>query len=197
MTGFSQQTVQKLAHFGRIFKRFAADQRGVGAVEFAIIAPVLLMVYIGSFEISTGFSVARKVARASSAVADLVTQGSQTTKEELDTMDDVARSIISPYDASQMKLKITGIKVIVGGAATVAWSRDETGSTPYTKNSPTTVPAELVSVGGFVVRTELVVPHQLLLFAPGLAPSSAKTINLSKTYYYRQRIGDDIACSNC
>ena len=56
------------------FRDFWRDRKGTGAIEFAILAPLLIVAYIGSFEISLGFSVARKVSRASSTVADVLTQ---------------------------------------------------------------------------------------------------------------------------
>ena len=46
------------------FSAFWRDRKGTGAIEFAIIAPLLIMAYIGCFEISVGFNVARKVSRA-------------------------------------------------------------------------------------------------------------------------------------
>ncbi|WEX88625.1 pilus assembly protein [Sinorhizobium garamanticum] len=173
------------------------DRRGVGGVEFAIIAPLLIMLYIGSFEISLGFTVARKVARASSAVADIVSQQTDVNKALLDNMKHVALSIMAPYDGSGYTLKITGIQVTGTTSGKVVWSRDQNGATPYAVDSTATVPAELDAVNAFVIRTELVVPHDLLFFAPGLESSTLKTIDLSKTSYYRQRFGDTIKCTDC
>ncbi|MCA1405837.1 pilus assembly protein [Ensifer sp. IC3342] len=173
------------------------DRRGVGGVEFAIIAPLLLMLYIGAFEISLGFTVARKVSRASSAVADIVSRQTDVNKALLDNMKHVALSIMAPYDSSGYTLKITGIQVTGTTSGKVVWSRDQNGARPYAVDSIATVPADLDSVNAFVVRTELVVPHDLLLFAPGLESSTLKTIDLSKTSYYRQRFGDTIKCTDC
>lgn len=173
------------------------DRRGVGGVEFAIIAPLLLMLYIGAFEISLGFTVARKVARASSAVSDIVSQQTDVNKTLLDNMKNVALSIVAPYDSTGYTLKITGIQVTGTTSGKVVWSRDQNGATPYAVGATATVPAELDAVNAFVVRTELVVPHELLLFAPGLESSTLKTIDLSKTSYYRQRFGDTIKCTDC
>ncbi|WP_083338342.1 TadE/TadG family type IV pilus assembly protein [Ensifer sp. LCM 4579] len=176
--------------------RFFRDRRGVGAVEFAIVAPLLIMTYIGAFELSLGFTVLRKVARASSAVADIVSQKQDVDKVFLDGMKKVAESILAPYESSNFTLKITGIQVTGTTTGKVVWSRDQAGGTPYSANSTTTVPADLEAVNAFVVRTELVVPHKLLLFAPNLN-STISTIDLSKTAYYRQRFGTTIACTNC
>ncbi|MBP1887937.1 TadE/TadG family type IV pilus assembly protein [Sinorhizobium mexicanum] len=173
------------------------DRRGVGGVEFAIVAPLLLMLYLGAFEISLGFTVARKVARASSAVADIISQQTDVDKALLDNMRNVALSIVAPYDSTGYTLRITGIQVTGTTSGKVVWSRDQNGAAPYTVNSTATVPAELDAVNAFVVRTELIVPHDLLLFAPGLESSTLKTIDLSKTSYYRQRFGDTIKCTDC
>lgn len=173
------------------------DRKGTGAIEFAIIAPLLIMAYIGSFEISLGFSIARKVSRASSTVADILTQQTTVDTKTLDGMKDVAKGVMSPFEMTDYSLKMTGIKVTGAGTGTVAWSRDENGGTPYQAGSPVTLPSDISSVNAFIVRSELVVPHELLLFAPGLAANELKTIDLSKTYYFRQRVGDEITCTDC
>ncbi|APG89458.1 pilus assembly protein contains TadE domain [Sinorhizobium americanum] len=180
----------------RVLSRLSRDRRGVGGVEFALVAPLLIMAYIGAFELSVGLNVVRKVARASSTVADLVSQEKNVDTAYLDGMSNVAESVLAPYAGTDYTLKITGIQVNGTTTGTVLWSRDQDGGTPYPANSTTTVPADLEAVNAFVVRTELVVPHELLLFSPDLS-SSVSTIDLSKTTYYRQRSGTKIECSGC
>lgn len=185
----------RISDISRIFGVFARDRKGTGAIEFAIIAPLLIMAYIGSFELSVGFNVARKVARASSTVADIVTQQTEVSKAFLDGMKDVAAGVMTPFGGTY-SLKITGIKVASTGVGVVMWSRDEKGTTPYDVGANIAIPKDLSTLNAFVVRTEMVVPHKMLLFAPDLS-ANAQTINLSKTYYYRQRIGEDITCNDC
>lgn len=177
-------------------RRLGRDKKGVGAVEFAIVAPVLLMVYIGAFESSLGFTMARKVARASSTVADIFSQESSLTASKIDSADAIARSILAPFEGASLSYKITGIKVS-SGAGTVEWSRNEKKQKPYTKGTTVTLPAGIAPTDGFIIRTEMVVPHELLLFAPGLLPSEYKTINLSRTSYFLQRSGETISCADC
>ena len=179
-------------------RRLLRDRRGVGAVEFAIVAPLLIAAYIGAFELSLGFTVARKVARASSTVSDIVTQEQDVDKALLDDMRNVAKNILVPYDGSDYELKITGIQVTGTTEGTVLWSRgwsdeSESATVPYAANSKTSVPSDLEAVNAFVVRTELTVNHQLTLFGS----DTAGTIPLSKTSYYRQRFGTEIKCKDC
>jgi Flp pilus assembly protein TadG len=189
--------MELLSRKARAFGAFWRDRKGTGAIEFAIIAPLLIMAYIGSFETSLGFSIARKVSRASSTVADILTQQPEVDKAMLDGMRDVAKSIMAPYEMTTYTLKVTGIKMTAPGVGIVAWSRDQNAGTPYKAGSIATIPNDIPVANTFIVRSELVVPHELLLFAPGLAKNTLKTINLSKTYYFRQRLGTEITCKDC
>ena len=57
-----------------MFSRFLRDRSGIGAIEFAIIAPVLLILYIGALQVTIGLNFAKKASRAAGTVADAVTR---------------------------------------------------------------------------------------------------------------------------
>lgn len=183
--------------FGGILRRLAGDRRGVGAVEFAIVAPLLIMGYVGAFEISVAMTVVRKVNRASSTVSDLLTQTQTVNKATLDTMKDVTKNILAPFVATSYSLKVTGIAVAADGTATVAWSRDENAGTPYAKGSNVTLPADMDAKSTFIVRTEFSLPHKILLMMPGLKETRINTVTLGKTSYFRQRVGEKVDCTDC
>ncbi len=105
-----RDALARASDISKVFRAFGRDRKGTGAIEFAILAPILIMAYIGAFEVSVGFNVSRKVARASSTVADIVTQQTEVNKEFLDGMKDVAASVMSPFGGTY-SLKITGIEV--------------------------------------------------------------------------------------
>jgi Flp pilus assembly protein TadG len=190
---------ERLLHQGGVLvqlRRLIDDRRGVGAIEFAIVAPLLIMVYIGAFEVSVGIAMSRKVNRAASTVSDLLTQNKATNKATLDTMKEVTKHVIAPFAQDGYTLKITGIAVAADGTAKVAWSRDQIAGTPYGKGTSVTLPASMGAKSTFIVRTELSVPHTILLLAPGLS-SQLNQINLGKTSYFRQRVGEAIECTDC
>ena len=173
------------------------SRKGTGAIEFALVAPVLIMLYIGSAEISVAMSVNKKVARAASTVADLITQKQTIDKPFLDSMIGVATSIMAPYDESPVKLRITGIKIDTGGNAKVDWSWDQDDNAPYTKGDTATVPDDLKIADSYLVRAELDYDHTLLLMVPGADNLDVNALTLSKTYYLRPRIGDSVDCTGC
>ena len=77
--------------------KFVKDNRGVGAIEFAFVAPILVVLYIGAVEMTIALAVDTKVSRAGNITLDLITQGTTTSRAELDAMEDVAESVLAPY----------------------------------------------------------------------------------------------------
>jgi Flp pilus assembly protein TadG len=186
-----------LAALNRTVRRLRGDRSGVGAVEFALIAPVLIVLYMGSLEISVAMSVNKKLARAASTVADLVTQDDNIDKAFLASMVNVAQSVMMPYRADGMKVKITGITIDASGIGKTTWSWQDDNTRPYSVGSTQTLPKDLAIPNTFLVRTELMFDHKLLLIMPDIQDIDVRTINMKKTYHLRQRIGDSVACSNC
>jgi Flp pilus assembly protein TadG len=181
-----------------VISRFLADRRGTSGIEFAIIAPILLMIYLSAFELSVGFSMSQKVSQAAGAVADILSQKSDVTPTDLDGMKNVALSTMAPFPVSSYTLRTTGIRVTAKAEGVVAWSRDEAGGTPYAIGSKVAVPADLPIVDTFVVRAEFTVPYELVLFTPPGVPQNYRRImNLTESYYYRQRTGVGIPCALC
>jgi Flp pilus assembly protein TadG len=177
--------------------RLRGDRSGVGAVEFALIAPVLIVLYMGSLEISVAMSVNKKLARAASTVADLVTQDDTVDKAFLTSMVNVAQSVMTPYRTDGMKVKITGIAIDGTGIGKATWSWQQDNTRPYTVGSTQTLPKDLAIPNTFLVRTEIEFDHKLLLIMPDIQDVDIRTINMNKTYHLRQRIGDSVTCTNC
>jgi Flp pilus assembly protein TadG len=173
------------------------DRRGVGAVEFALIAPLLLCLYITAFELTIGLSVAKRTTKTANTIADLVTQQNTVTPTVLGTMKDVANSLFAPYTPQNLTIKITGVTIDASSAPTVAWSWDQSNGKPYAVGSAVAVPTDMRSPSSFLVRAEVSVNHQLLMVMPGMLPSSLQTITLRREYYYRQRVGSGITCNGC
>jgi Flp pilus assembly protein TadG len=177
--------------------RLRGSREGVGAVEFALIAPVLIVLYMGSLEVSVAMSVNKKLARASSTVADLITQENSVTKDDLKSMINVAESVMTPFRSDGIKVKVTGISINGAGVATASWSWQQDGTKPYADGSTQTLPSDLAIPNTFLVRTELEFDHQLLLVLPGLSDVDIRTLSMKKTYHLRQRLGTEVACTNC
>jgi Flp pilus assembly protein TadG len=179
------------------FRQFVTDRRGVGAVEFALIVPLLLGLYITSFEITIGLSVSKRVTRSASTIADLVTRETSVDKTMLTTMKDVTASLFAPYTPNTLSIKVTGVTLDATGTPTVAWSWDQDNGKPYVVGSAVQVPPDMHTANSFLIRSEVSVHHELLMFMPGLLPSSVQDLTIAREYFYRQRLGNNVNCTNC
>jgi len=181
------------------FRRMLPDRSGASAIEFAFLAPVLISVYVSSFEITEGYNTAGKVLKAASTVADVVARQASVDKSFLSEMVDTAEATIAPHSMDGLTLKVTGVTIDSAGTAKVLWSWNEKGNAPYAKGSAVTVPDDMRTPSTFLVHAEVSVPHTLLLFLSSGAgiTRDARTITLSRDFFYRQRLNDDIACSDC
>ncbi|KQO77168.1 TadE/TadG family type IV pilus assembly protein [Rhizobium sp. Leaf262] len=182
--------------FVSTLKRLKNDRRGVGAVEFAIIFPLLMALYITAFELTIGFSVYKRATRAAGSIADLVSQPQTVNKAYLGTMKDVAAAIFVPYGTTGLTLKITGIQVDANKVAKVSWSWDQNDKRPYPVNSIVVIPDNLRQANAFLIHAELTIPHTLLMVMSTLS-SKLTPITIGRDYYFAKREADPITCSDC
>ena len=192
----------------RKLKRFAADGRGVAAIEFAFIAPLLLTMYFVTMEIAPAIDSNKKVGRAASMIADLVTQQQQITKSELEAIMRIGQSTLNPYSRSPLNIKVTAIEMSADSSptATVAWSRkmvDGVFSAGDTKGSTATVPAKLKVSGSYLIRVEADLSYRPIITwtasakeATGLLAAFDK-IEMQESYYLRPRMSNTVPCGDC
>jgi Flp pilus assembly protein TadG len=132
----------------RRLRQLKRDQRGVSAIEFAMLAPLLIALYFGVVEISQGVAIDRKSMLAARTVADLVSQQLNTiTKAEIDNLMKAAQTVTEPYPTGPLKTVVSQVKIDVAtGQATIDWSYAGPGATKRTKGSTVTteIPPQLI-----------------------------------------------------
>jgi Flp pilus assembly protein TadG len=200
----------RLAKLRASIAQAAADRRGVAAVEFALVAPLLLCMYFVTMEVSQAIETNKKVSRIGSMVADLVTQQSATTTSELDAIMKIGQSVMTPYYRSKPKITITAIEItnLPTSKVQVFWSRmlkdDGTPDIgPAKKGDIVTVPAAMNVPGSFLVRVDSELTYlPVIAWAasgepmPGLTATFSQ-LAMKETYYYRPRMSTQIDCPNC
>ncbi|UDL92803.1 pilus assembly protein [Mesorhizobium sp. PAMC28654] len=188
--------------------RFRADRRGVAAIEFAFIVPVLLIMYFTTMEASQAIEASKKVSRIGSMVADLVTQQQTIVKADIDAIMQIGTSTLQPYNRSVPDIIITAIQVTTDATprVLVVWSRRVVGGVngvDAAPNTPTTVPASLKIAGTFLIRVQSNLAYKpIITWSAGgeqrLGLTSAfDSITMGETYYLRPRRSQTIPCGDC
>lgn len=118
-----------------LLRHFAAATGGVAAIEFAFLAPMLMITAFGTLEVSRAVLAQKRFQRTVAMVADLVareqTLGANATASvaSLQGIVEAADASMWPYTATNLKLGITAIRASGpnGGTQTVAWSYSHNG----------------------------------------------------------------------
>jgi Flp pilus assembly protein TadG len=165
--------------------RFVRDRRGVSAVEFALILPFILLLYLGGVELTHAITVDRKVTAATSAVGDLVAQASEVSAADLQNIFDAATAILAPYNAAELKIVVSSVEVNDDGAK-VLWS-DGRNTSGYEPGTSMALPP-----GVSVPDTTLIVAEAEFLYQTTLGSIITDSIKLSDIFYLRPRAADEV-----
>ena len=167
--------------------KFAADRRGVSALEFALILPVMLVLYFGSVELGDALSINRKVTHITSSLSDLVTQSKTITNTDMDNILDAAESIIIPYDVGTLKMTVSGISIDAQGIATVAWSDTRNGTALTAGSTYSGLPDGVNQASTFLVTAQVSYDY-----TPTIGYILTGTYTLQDQFYLRPRASSTV-----
>jgi len=91
-------------------RSFVGDKRGVAAVEFGLIAPVLLIMLIGVIEVTRAVSIDRKLGKVTAMVADLLTREKQVDAATVEGIYEIVEHIMGVWGTERLKLHITPVR---------------------------------------------------------------------------------------
>lgn len=174
-------------------RRWLADRRGVSAIEFALIFPFMLLLYIGGFETGQVLSADRRVAHVGATVGDLVSQVSSVTASDVENVFDASTALMSPFATTSLKMTVSAV-LYSGGKQTVTWSKTRNGTAWTAKSAPpVTIPTAMLIDGQEVIVSVVSYRYssQFTAFMTDLWGSSS--IDMADTSYYRPRVSTTVA----
>jgi Flp pilus assembly protein TadG len=123
--------------------RFARAQRGLAAVEFALIAPIMITLFFGVVESTGALSASRKTLLAANTLSDLVAQETEIAKDSLDDLFVGMEDVIDSRDID-VTFRVVSVFFDPDDKKTkVHWSYDSKGAQPYAADSVYTGPLEV------------------------------------------------------
>ena len=150
---------------GRL-RKFARAREAAAAVEFALIMPVMLTLYLGSTELAQLINVDRRVTVIAGTVGDLVARAKNSIgATTLTDYFQAAQAIVSPFSTTSLTQVVTMVKVTSAGAATVEWSKAYNGGVAKTTGATYTLPSAMldISKGNWVIVSEAGYSYRPLL----------------------------------
>lgn len=174
----------------RLFRRGLRDDRGSAAVEFAFVAPLMILLYYGLSETTIGMICDRRASHVASTVGDLIAQDTQVTTSEMTDVFNVGKAIIAPFPTTTLSMRVTSVKADSAGTPKVVWSK--TSGSAYSALSGTVsgVPDGLLAAGETAILSEVTYSY-----TSPLAKTLPTPVTFTQKYYLKPRKTNEITWS--
>ena len=178
-------------------RKFSTDADAVAAIEFAIVAPFMLLLYVGGIELANGMAINFKVSATAHAVADMVTQNTSLSVAQMQNILTGATAIMAPYpvtgsgSSSLLSVTVSEISSDTSGNLTLRWSQSYNGTTfgsGRTSLTGLTVPTSLNGTVGNANnpnnqndQVSFILSEVSYAYTPNLGFAITGTVNLKDT----------------
>lgn len=175
----------------KIFRRFTDSTRGVAAVEFAMVMPVLLLMFLGSYDAGNAIVVYMKVRAATYSLAAITNQygtgNSAISPAIMTTITNATSAILSPYSNTPTVIVISQIKATTATQAVVSWSYTVNG-TALTQGASYTLPTNFAANSCSVYPCYAIYAQVSYTYTPAFGSFMTGPVNLSDSLYVTPRV---------
>jgi Flp pilus assembly protein TadG len=178
-------------HMTRRLSRFWRDRRGVSAVEFALIAPVLIIFYFGMAELTEAMMAQRRLSHLTASIGDVVAREQTFTDARRDDLFSVGKVLMSPFPTSTLRLCLVSVVSDANGRDVVAWS--EPSNAPVdcpARNDVVDIPVSVLPAGQSVIMSKASYEYNSVF--KFIIP---QTLTFRRTYYLKPRLSDQVTRS--
>lgn len=167
------------------------DRRGVALIEFAFTFPILLLLFLGGYQLADAVACQRKVGLADRTIVDLASTPKTLTKADLQTILESSTAMLAPYSRAGATVRVLQIVFDAAGTPSINWSR-AINTTPRTAISTDDIPARLR-----VANTALIMGEVTYAYDPGVAYRSVGKLNFSDRFFMNPRNSNMVVCNDC
>lgn len=133
-------------------RAFRGDRRGISAIEFALVLPLIIVLLAGTVDIGQALMVDRRMDQVVAAVSDLASQQSSWSASKLDAILAGTATIIEPFGKANLTIVVAAVSVDALKNQTVDWSRAYQ-TTPWIagNKSPVTLSSTVLQTGTQII----------------------------------------------
>jgi Flp pilus assembly protein TadG len=170
-----------------LLQRFARDRRGLAALEFALIAPMMILVLFGSVELTELLATNRRAENTAASVADVISRDTIIEDDEINDLWTAANALMFPNSAAPLKIRISSVQVQTPTQARVLWSDGHNGYSPRGAGSSMVLPAGMMTPG-----TSVIVAETTYRYTPPIGVFLDLAFDLNHLEYRRPRVADPV-----
>src|SRR5262249_39482424 len=183
-------TAAHLAGMVTRLRTLPRERRGIAAIEFAVLLPLFLILYLGTFEVGQAISIKLNNGLAARTVADLASQYTNIYNADMTGILGASTTVMAPYPTQSFTVTVSEVTVDDKGNATVTWSDWQNG-TARGVGQPVTLPA-----GMNTPNTSLIWGETQYVYTPGLGYVLTGSITLSNQIFMSPRLAPSVTRVN-
>jgi Flp pilus assembly pilin Flp len=168
-------------------RRIWRNRTGVAAVEFALIAPLMVLLLFGVVEVSELLNTNRRVENTAASIADVVARDTIVDDDDIDDLWAAIDPLMYPEAAGPMKVRVTSVLITSATEAEVGWSKGHNGFAGLAKGAAFSLPAGLM-----VPDTSIIVAEVSYAYTPAINVVLGNALTLAHKEYRRPRVVDPI-----
>jgi Flp pilus assembly protein TadG len=178
----------------RVFCRFIRSTRGIAAIEFAMILPTLVMMFLASFDAGNAIAIYMKVRAATYVLGAITNQYTTIQSTDMTAITGATGTVLAPYSATPTVVTITQVKATSATAATVSWSYSPTTGKALAQGSTfSSLPANLAKNScNSTYPCYLVYAQVSYTFTPTFGYFITGSLNLADSLYVTPRSSECI-----
>ncbi len=184
-------------------KRFKNAEHGLAALEFAIIAPLLVLFLLGTTTATQSIWANGKVNQTASVIGDLISQETELTDITFNQLMNAAPILVEPFPQADLKMTVTAAIACNQSKNTngkpdikyfVIWSKSWTagnlGPGPQRPGEPMAQPPAdlLIPDGDYLIKTLSEYTH-----TPTIGRKVGATIEMGEVAYHQPRESDPVS----
>jgi Flp pilus assembly protein TadG len=167
---------------------FTRCERGTAMMEFTLVFPMLVVLFLGLVEFGEAFSINRRMAYTATTSADLVSQVSSVTNADLADITLAIDELVKPHSTTPFGMIISSVYTDAVGTTKVDWSyATGSGVTAHATGAVYTLPAGLKENG-----YSMVVVETKYVFTPTVGLFLLGSHTMNGTAYARPRLSSKI-----
>jgi Flp pilus assembly protein TadG len=181
----------------KFLRKFRGDARGVSAVEFAFIAPIMIAMYFSMAELCQGMFAERRTSHVASAVGDLVTQSTSVTTTGVADIFSIGNSIMAPFATTTLKMCVSSITSNAStGKLGIDWVIKDSSGGPAKKCTDTSDFPTQTNGQAFLNKGDsIVLSRSEYTYKSPVAMLLPKPITFKEAFYLRPRKSVNVTCS--
>jgi Flp pilus assembly protein TadG len=164
-----------------ILRRFGGDRRGIAAMEFVLLSPIMLVLAFGLAEVYVEHASEDQFTRYVHQAGDLLARETTLTTADITTMLDASDQMVPGFDSGRtIELHVASFGFKADNTATLLWERSAGGA-------PISLNATDVEGMGLPADTVIRVEARMSYTSPFNYVWSSSSREISSVTYFRPR----------